>query len=338
LGFASLVLDGDVQHHSVCAQEEAHLTHGYMYKHPFSAAIHMLPAASWIGAFAVCAWPAVRLSPLLLAPDTWHQTQKPWFALLFFCGFVAVAIYCVRMAYKEYKEALPALRADRPLLEPQQPNRKYVPTRYPLAETQKIQLQTAFATLLATGVLRADEVTFEELVDCAEMLDDYSRWDCSEAIVVFNVLSALHSDGRQFHNLAFVADQVEVEDNDILTIVREFARLAGQTDQLRSLRLKGIGGGEIVLARRGELPPDNAVVEFQLASHHCAVPFVMYGKNSPLGLMETLPEMLIPAGESRRFFSAYFDAFLAVTYLSADQIATLNLAFSHQPDCFELLK
>jgi hypothetical protein len=124
----------------------------------------------------------------------------------------------------------------------------------------------------------------------------------------------------------------------VLGIVREFASLAGQAEQLRAPRLAGIDGGEIVLARRGELPPDNAVVEFQLGARRHTVPFVMYGKNLPLGLMETLPEMLASEGESRRFFSAYFDAFLAVTYLSADQVATLNLAFSHQPDCFELLK
>jgi hypothetical protein len=211
-------------------------------------------------------------------------------------------------------------------------------TRYPLPDKQRIQLQTAFATLLATGVLQSDEVTFEEIVACAETLDDYSASDCSEAFVIFNILNALRSSERRFHNLAFVADQVEVATEDVLTIVREFARLAGQADQPRTLQLKGIDGGEIVLARRGELPPDNAVIEFQLGSRQCAVPFVMYGKNSPLGLMETLPEMLMPAGEPRRFFSAYFDAFLAVTCLPPDQVATLNLAFSHQPDCFELLK
>lgn len=210
--------------------------------------------------------------------------------------------------------------------------------RFPLPETQKIQLQTAFATLLATGALRADDVTFEELVDQTETLDDYSARDCSQALVIFSALNALHSNRRRFHNLAFVADQVEIDAEDVLRIVREFARLAGQDDRLDALRLKGIDGGEIVLARRGELPPDNAVVEFQLGSRQCAVPFVMYGKNSPIGLMETLPESLISAEAPRRFFSAYFDDFLVVSCLSADQVATLNLAFSHQPDCFELLK
>lgn len=210
--------------------------------------------------------------------------------------------------------------------------------RFPLPNTQKIQLQTAFATLIATGVLRSGDVTFEELVDCAETLDDYSQWDCSEALMVFNVLSALHWQGRRFHNLAFVADQVEVDEQSVLAIVREFARLSAQADQLHALNLTGIDGGEVVLARRGELPPDNARVEFQLGPRQCTVPFVMYGKNIPIGLMETLPEMLLPADEPRRFFSAYFDTFLVVTCLSADQVATLNLAFSHRPDCFELLK
>jgi len=210
--------------------------------------------------------------------------------------------------------------------------------RFPLPDVQKIQLQTAFATLRATGVLNAGDVMFEELVDCAETLDDYSERDCSEALIVFNVLGALHWSGRRFHNLAVVADQVEVDEANVLTIVREFARLARQADQLHALNFTGIDGNEIVLARRGELPPDNAVVEFQLGPRQCTVPFVMYGKNIPIGLMETLPEILLPADEPRRFFSAYFDTFLVVTCLSADQVATLNLAFPHPPDCFELLK
>lgn len=298
----------------------------------------MLPAAAWVGAFAVCVWGLLQLSPILLTPDKWHHPEKLWLELVFVCGFVAVTLYCARMAFKEYKEAMPGIRADRPLLTWPRPRPKLVVPRFALPEPQRIQLQTAFATLLATGVLRTEEVTFAELVDCAETLDDYSQEDCSEARVIFNVLSMLHADGRQFQNLAFVDDQVEVEAEDILTIVREFARLAGQADRLQALRLKGIDGGEIVLARGGELPPDNAVVEFQLGSRQCAVPFVMYGKNSPLGLMETLPEIFTSADEPRRFFSAYFDAFLVATYLSADQVATLNLAFSHQPDCFELLK
>ena len=241
---------------------------------------------------------------------------------LLVCGFLVVTICGALIGYKKYRKA-------------SSPPRR----RYPLPQTQKIQLQTAFATLLATGVLRGDDdVTFEDLLDCAETLDDYSARDFSEAQAIFTVLNALHWNERRFQNLAFIADQVEVGEQSVLAIVREFARLAGQADRLRALKLKGINGGEIVLARRGELPPDNAVVEFQLGSRHCAVPFVMYGKNSPLGLMETLPEFLAPAGEPRRFFSAYFDAFLVVTCLSADEVATLNLAFSHQPDCFELLK
>jgi hypothetical protein len=181
-------------------------------------------------------------------------------------------------------------------------------------------------------------VTFQELVDCAETLDDYSGRDCSEALVIFNVLNALQSPDRRFHNLALIADQVEVDERSVLAIVRDLARLAGQAQHVHALKLKGIDGGAIALARRGELPPDNAIVEFQLGTRPCTVPFVMYGKNLPLGLLETLPEMLAAADQPRRFFSAYFDAFLAVTYLSADQVATLNLTFSHQPDCFELLK
>lgn len=238
-------------------------------------------------------------------------------------GFFVITILGALIAHKKYRK-VPAPTPTLP--------------RYPLPETQKIQLQTAFATLLATGALRADDVTFQELVDCAETLDDFSARDCSEALVIFSVLNALQSQPRRFQNLTFIADQVEVDEHSVMAIVHEFARLAGQTNQLHAINLQGIDGGEIELARRGELPPDNAKIEFQLGSRQCAVPFVMYGKNIPLGLMETLPEILGSDDDPRRFFSAYFDAFLVVTYLSADQVATLNLTFSHQPDCFELLK
>ena len=236
-------------------------------------------------------------------------------------SFFVITICGALIAYKKYIKA-PALTHP----------------RHRLPETQKIQLQTAYATLLATGALCEDDVTFEELVDCAETLGDFSARDCSEAQVIFTVLNELQAKLGRFQNLTFITDQVEVDQHSVLAIVHEFARLAGRTNQLRGMKLKGIDGGEIVLARRGELPTDNAKVEFNLGSRQYAVPFVMYGKNIPLGLMETLPEILGSDGEPRRFFSAYFDAFLAVTYLCADQVATLNLAFSHQPDCFELLK
>lgn len=316
------------------------ITHGPMYKHPFSAAVRLLPALCWLVAAAVCVWMPVRLSLLLLTPDKWNLPDKPWLELLFVCGFVAVALYSVRMAYKEGKEALPAVRADQPLWPPRaRPEPKQPPLRYPLPEAQKIQLQTAHATLIATGVLRADDVTLEEIVECAETLDDYSDSDCSEAYIIFHVLSALHWQGRHFQNLAFVADQVEVGEQQMLDVVHDFARLAGQAGELTSVRLQGMGGGKVIPARRGELPPDNAVIEVELGGRRIGVTFVMYGKNLPVGLMEKLATgIFTQPGAPRRFFSGYFDAFLAVTLLTADQAATLNLSFSHQPDCFELLE
>ena len=83
-----------------------------MFKHPVSAAFRLLPALCWLIAAAVCAWMSARLSLLLLTPDKWDVPDRPWPELVFVCGFVGVAIYSVRMAYKEYKEALPAIRAD----------------------------------------------------------------------------------------------------------------------------------------------------------------------------------------------------------------------------------
>ncbi|MET0535601.1 MAG: hypothetical protein ABW171_15400 [Steroidobacter sp.] len=319
----------------------AHLvTHGPMYKHPISAAIRLLPAVCWVIAAVVCGWMSARLTLLLLTPDKWNVADKPWLELLFVGGFIGVAVYSVRMAYKEYKEALPALRADAPLwpTTPRPADAIQAPLRFPLPEAQKIQLQTAFATLVATGVLRNSEVSLEEILECAETLDDYSQVDCSEAYVIFNVLSALHSQRRQFRNLAFLADQVEIEDEHMLAVAHDFARLSGQTRQLQSVRLQAIGGGKVTPARRGEFPIDNAVMEVDVGGRRIGVTFVMYGKNLPFGLPEKLASIFLQPDDPRRFFSAYFDSCLAVTFITTDQAATLNLAFAHQPDCFELLE
>jgi hypothetical protein len=313
-----------------------------MYKHPVSAAVRLLPALCWLIAAAVCAWMSARLSLLLLTPDKWDVPDRPWTELAFVCGFVGVAVYGVRMAYKEYKEALPAIRADQPLWPPlpRRPTADDVPTRHPLPEAQRIQLQTVHATLIATNVLHSSDVELEEIFDGAETIDDFSAADCSEAYIVFNVLSTLQSRQRprerHFKNLAFVTEHLE--DQDVLAIVHDFARLAGRAGELQSVRLHGMGGGPVVPARRGEFPTDNAVIEVELGARRIGLTFVMYSNNFPIGLMEKLPGIFAQPGDSRRFFSAYFDSFLAVAYLSADQAATLNLAFSHQPDCFELLE
>jgi len=314
------------------------ITHGPMFKHPVSAAFRLLPALCWLIAAAVCTWMSARLSLLLLTPDKWDVPDRPWPELVFVCGFVGVAIYSVRMAYKEYKEALPAIRADVPLWPPtpRRPDVDTVPKRFPLPEAQRIQLQTVHATLVATSVLHPADVQLEELIESTETMDDFSAADCSEAFIVFNVLWTLRATQRHFQNLAFVKEHLE--EHDVLAIVHDFARLAGRTDQLQSVRLQGMGGGPVVPARRGEFPTDNAVIEVELAERRIGLTFVMYGDNFPIGLMEKLPRIFAQPSDPRRFFSAYFDSFVVVTYLSTDQAATLNLAFSHQPDCFELLE
>src|SRR5688572_10556568 len=118
------------------------------------------------------------------------------------------------------------------------------------------------------------------------MNDDYQDLD------IYDVAAVLHAvrmrRGQPFANLAFFTDHVEVFAADIISLVREFARLSEQLERLGPVRVKGVDGGKIGLPGRGDFPPDNAVAEFDLGTQHHAVPFVMYPKSVPWRLMERL--------------------------------------------------
>lgn len=70
-----------------------------MRRHPISALVRLLPALLWLAAMVIT---------LAMAVSLYLQFGKAPVPL----GFVIVAIYSARTAYKEYKEVLPALRAD----------------------------------------------------------------------------------------------------------------------------------------------------------------------------------------------------------------------------------
>ena len=76
----------------------------------------------------------------------------------------------------------------------------------------------------------------------------------------------------------------------------------------------------------GGFPPPNAVAEFNLGAEHHAVPFVLYSKLLPGGLIEALAKILIRADDPRRFVSDYFDSFFSVSYLTPAQTSMVNSA------------
>jgi hypothetical protein len=204
------------------------------------------------------------------------------------------------------------------------------PERYPLAESLRVELFQTIERLETAGMLTPGEVSQEALVDCAEREDDFEEMDI---VMVANILHLVQEERTvPLERLAFFVDQVETTDDDALAVVRELARLSGQSDSVRGLRFRMTGE----LARRGNFPPPNAVVEFELGTQAHAVPFTMYGKNAPIGLTEEVARIFTRAGDARRFFEAGFDTFSIVAYAVPEKVAALNAALGPEPTWSEV--
>ena len=280
--------------------------------------LRWLVPVAWLVTVGVAVWMFIRMVPLA-RPDGHHLK---WDILVLGAGSIALAIWSLRMARKEYREA----RNARPL--PTRIRRKPVSLtqeRYPLAEPLRAELLRTIGLMEAAGILEAGEVSRDEIVACAERVDEFEEMDF---VMVANVLHALREErGTPFDHLAFFADQVETTEDDALDTARELARLSGQSESLRGLRFRMTG--EVAL--RGVFPPPNAVVEFELGAQPHVVPFVMYGKNAPGGLTEGLACIFAQPNDPRRFFEAGFDSFAIVTYVAPEKIADLNAATGPAP-------
>jgi hypothetical protein len=293
-----------------------------MYKHPISAFFRVLPAVSWLTACGIALW-----MPLRLFLDPALRTWPYSFMLL---GFVAVAIYAARMAYKEYQAALPALRADQPIrlgLPRRRRPQPFTPTRHPLSETLRAEVRRLIESLQSAGMLQPGEVAIDELIDRAEVFDKWSKVDLYMALTMLHDLS--RGRAQPFANLAFFLTDIEAEEADAANIIQELVRLCGRSSELSDLRMSSISGGKVVPAS-GASPLPNAVAEFTLGTEHHAVPFVFYAKTLPGGLAEALAKILTRADDPRRFVWDNFDSFFSVSYLTPAQTALVNSAEREQ--------
>ena len=283
-----------------------------------STSLRLFPPLAWLVAFGMSVWMGIRVFAFTTAGTL---------------VLLALAAFCLRMAHKDYREA--QRDAKRPPLPPiPRAPPLTAPTRYPLAEPLRAQLWQTIETFESAGALQPGEVSRDELVDCAETVDDFQEMS---VVHVANILQALRElRGLPFDNLAFFPDQTERVEDDALEIVREFARLSGQSDRLRAVRLTALGGPRIVMACGGEFPPPNAAAEFELDGHRQVVPFVMYSKNMPGGLIEGLARVFMRSGDGRRFFEAGFDNFACVTYLLPERMRALNSASDAHPTWTEV--
>ena len=275
--------------------------------------LRWLVPVAWLVTAGVTVWMFVRILSLV-RPDGHHVKLD---VLAVAAGFIALAIWSLRTAYKEYREARNAPPLPPPTRHKPMP---LAQERYPLAAPLRAELLRTIELMEAAGMLEAGEVSPDEIVACAEQVDAFEEMDI---VMVANVLRALREErGVPFDHLAFFADQVETTEDDALDMVRELARVSGQSESVRGLRFRMTGA----VARRGEFPPPNAVVEFQLGAQPHVVPFVMYGKNAPGGLTEGLAQIFTRPDDPRRFFEAGFDSFAIVTFSVPAKIAELNSA------------
>lgn len=240
-------------------------------------------------------------------------------------GFLAVGLWSLRQSYKEFREArdaeppsgLPDLpdpdAADRP------------EWRHPLTAEQMEQLLSTFALLKAAGVVDPDEVTDDEVVECAERTDVFEDMDFPSVLMVLEELG----DERDppFRHLAFFVNQ-EFYDDDAFEIVREFARLSGYTGPLRQIRCDLTGDYP---CGPDYDPAPNAVIEFEMGAARYSLPFTMYRKYLPNGLIEQLAPIVSAPERAERFYQAWRSDNLDITYASPAKIEELNAALGPDP-------
>ena len=303
-----------------------------MLKHPVSAFIRLLPALLWLVALG---YTLSVVRAVLFAP---REAERTALDFAFALGLLAVAIYAGIQMFREYKRVLPALRADTSVwtgLFPRRP--KPIPRqRHPLTEPLRAKLRELVDALETAGILQPEEVVHEQIVECAEMDDDYTTIDTDDVIRILR--SVEYERGHPFANLTFFIDQCEYRAEDAVGMVREFARLSGKCASIGAVvRVKGIDGGEVVPAGRGSFPPHNARVEFELDGRPRMVSFVMYHKNLPLGLTHGLARVFAPA-DARVFVSGGFDGDMTLSFLDPMKVDALNRALSIEFDHFEVLE
>jgi hypothetical protein len=299
-----------------------------MLKHPISAFFRLFPSLAWLVACAVTLWMLASLYVSMHAQDRWNDLGTVWPYIFILLGFVAVAIYAARMAHKEYKEALPALRADTPirlgLLMPRRRPQPFAPTRHPLSDALRAELRKLIETLKSAGMLQPAEATSDEIIDRAETFDEWSEVDLYMAMQVLDALQ--FERGRPFANLAFFPAETDTPESDVAQIVHELARLCGRSQELSGVRVRWIGEREIAPASGGSTPAPNAVAELELGGEPHAVPFVLYPRTFPVGLVEGLAKILAADDDPRQFVWDFFDGFFAVSYLTPGQTAAVNSA------------
>lgn len=257
----------------------------------------------------------------------WSIPNTPMPNQLVAWGILAFGLGCLRQAYKEFLEA----RDDEPPYSPPDPNRPASPRwRHPLAPELQVQLLSTFALLETAGILEPGEVSDDDVVECAEHTDVFEEMGIHSVTMVLEMLG----DERDppLRHLAFFTNQVEFYDDDVFEIVREFARLSGYDGPLRQIRFETIDDHQ----RPSLDPTPNAVIEFEMGAARHSLPFTMYAKYLPDGLIEQLAPIFAPPGRAERFCISQDSENMDITYTTPVQIAEFNSALGPEPAWMEI--
>ncbi|OBB33212.1 hypothetical protein A5792_12505 [Mycolicibacterium peregrinum] len=257
----------------------------------------------------------------------WSIPNTPMPNQLMAWGILAFGLGCLWQAYKEFLEA----RDEEPPYSPPDPNRPAPPRwRHPLAPELQEQLLSTFALLEAAGILDPGEVSDAEVVECAEHTDVFEEMDIHSVTMVLEMLG----DERDppLRHLAFFTNQVEFYDDDAFAIVREFARISGYTGPLRQIGLETIDDHQ----RPSLDPTPNAVIEFEMGTTRHSLPFTVYAKYQPDGLIEQLAPIFAPPERAERFYVSQESMNLDITCTTPAQTAELNAAIGPEPSWVEI--
>lgn len=187
-----------------------------------------------------------------------------------------------------------------------------------------------FALLETAGILDPGEVSDDEVIECAEHTDVFEDMDIHSVMMVLEMLA----DERvpPLRHLAFFTNQVEFYDDDAFEIVREFARISGYSGPLRQIRF-----GTTDDHQRPSLDPiPNAVIEFEMDTTRYSLPFTVYAKYQPDGLIEQLAPIFAPPECAERFYVSQESMNLDITYTTPAQIAEFNAALGPEASWVEI--
>lgn len=266
----------------------------------------------YLGVGIYMCWLAIRWIPSTPMPDQLFTWLLP-----------VIGLVCLRQSYKGFLEV-----RDAELLYPPDPALDDKPEwRHPLTPELREQLLSMFSLLKTAGIIGPDEVADEEVVECAEHTDVFKDMDIHSVSMVLESLA----DEREppLDHFTFFTDQAgPYDDDDTFEIVGEFARISGCDGPLHQISCDMTGDYPDPYDVN---PAPNAVIEFELGTARYSLPFAMYRKYLPSGLIEQLASIFTPPDSAEQFYVSQVATNLQITYTAPAKIEEFNSALGPEP-------